>query len=203
MLETKEKNLDLLAYELAPVGIVMTKSRVIVACNPAFAKMFGYERDELVNQLFKKLYPSEAEFHDVRHVSDDALRERNRYTDERVMARKDGSLFWCRVRGVTLTTEGDPLAHCVWSLANLAPERPVVQLTARERQIMMHLTVGRTCKETAQHMNVTYRTVEAYRARLLKKFNAANVTELLLHVGIPEKPNNRFDWSGTAECEGQ
>src|ERR1700690_3936570 len=50
------------AFENAPIGIVMTESRVIRTCNPAFAEMFRYSRDELVEQSFALLYPSIEEF---------------------------------------------------------------------------------------------------------------------------------------------
>lgn len=60
-------------------------------------------------------------------------------------------------------------------------------LTMRERQIVMHLGEGRTSKNIARILEISPRTVEAYRARLLKKFEVSNVAELLSHVGgMPE-----------------
>ncbi len=171
--------LDLIAFTMAPVGIVMTENRVIRTCNPAFASMFGFEVEALRDQSFAILYPSYEEFVKVRDVGVKPLRETNRYSDERIMARSDGSLFWCRVRGVTLTKDGDPLMKAVWSFADLSTERPVTQLSTRERQIIMHLGDGRTSKEIARHIGISHRTVETYRARLLKKFNSSNVAELL------------------------
>lgn len=176
------ESLDQFAYELAPIGIVLTENRVIRACNPAFAEMFGYQREQLIDQSFAILYPSFEEFlliGDLRYK----MLETGFYTDERIMARADGSLFWCRVRGRTLTADTDPLAKAVWSLADLSGERPVTELTARERQIVMHLGEGHTSKEIARLIGISPRTVEAYRARLLKKYQAANVAELLGNLG--------------------
>lgn len=179
--------LSLLAFEAAPIGIVMTENRVIIACNPAFAEMFGYQRGQLLNQSFAILYPSFEEFVAIREVGTKPLRETGRYSDERIMARADGSLFWCRVRGRTLTEDGDPLAKAVWSFADLSRERPVAKLSTRERQIVMHLGEGRTSKEIARLIDISPRTVETYRAKLLKKFSAGNVAELLSHLGgMPE-----------------
>lgn len=171
-----------MAFENAPVGIVMTQHRVIRSCNRAFSDMFGYSRGELVDQSFAKLYPSFDEFVRIGPVGVEPLRLANRYSDERIMARKDGSLFWCRVRGRTLTPH-DPLAHAVWSFADLSELRPMQALTTRERQIVMHLGEGRTSKDIARLLTISPRTVEAYRARLLKKFSASNVAELLSHLG--------------------
>jgi PAS domain S-box-containing protein len=171
-----------LAFEWAPIGIVLTESRVIRACNPAFAEMFGYAREELVDQSFAMLYPSLEEFVRIRDVGVEPLRRHNRYSDERIMARRDGSLFWCRVRGRSLTPDDDPLRRAVWSFADLSDSRGVLQLSTRERQIVMHLGEGRTSKEIARMLSVSPRTVEAYRARLLRKCGAANVAELLSHL---------------------
>lgn len=177
------ETLSLLAFENAPVGIVLTENRIIKTCNPAFAEMFGYGRKELFEQSFAILYPSFDEFVKIRDVGVEPLKRFNKYTDERIMARKDGSLFWCRVRGHTLTPEDDPLRRAVWSIADLSDSRPVGELSKRERQLLMHLSEGRTSKEIARMLTISPRTVEAYRAKLLKKFGAANVAGLLSNIG--------------------
>jgi PAS domain S-box-containing protein len=171
-----------LAFENAPIGIVLTENRVIRVCNPAFAEMFQYDRSELLDRSFSMLYPSVEEFARIGPVGIEPLRIANRYSDERIMARRDGTLFWCRVRGRTLTRE-DPLARAVWSFADLSSLRPVTEMTTRQRQIVMHLGEGRTSKEIARLLVISPRTVEAYRASLLRKFNVGNVAELLAHLG--------------------
>lgn len=181
-MDTREE-LERIAFEHSPVGIVLTESRIIRACNPAFADMFQYAREELVDQSFAVLYPSLEEFVAIRDVGVEPLRRTNRYSDERIMARRDGALFWCRVRGHSLTRQDDPLRRAVWSFADLSEFRPVSPLTTRERQIIMHLGEGRTSKEIARMLAISPRTVEAYRARLMKKHGANNVAELLAHLG--------------------
>jgi len=57
-----------LAFLHAPVGLVVTENRVIRDCNPAFATMFGYDRDDLRNCLFSILYPTQDEFTNIRIV---------------------------------------------------------------------------------------------------------------------------------------
>lgn len=173
------QELERLAFEHAPIGLVLTENRVIKACNPSFAEMFHYGVTELVEQSFAILYPSHEEFVRIRDVGVEPLRRDNRYTDERIMARKDGSLFWCRVRGHSLTRHDDPLRRAVWSFADLSQSRQVLHLSARERQLVMHLGEGRTSKEIARRLEISPRTVENYRARLLRKCGAANVAELL------------------------
>lgn len=179
---TDPDDIALMAFQNAPIGLVVTESRVIKGCNPVFAQMFGYAAEELIEQSFAILYPSMEEFERIRDVGVEPLKRTNRYSDERIMARKSGNLFWCRVRGHSLTRDDDPLRRAVWSFADLSETRNVLNLSGRERQIVMHLGEGRTSKEIARMLDISPRTVESYRARLLKKYNAHNVAELLSHL---------------------
>ncbi len=171
-----------LAFTYAPIGIVVTENRVIRECNFAFATMFGYEREDLKDQIFSILYPTNEEFSNVRDRGISRLRESNTYWDERIMARKDGSLFWCRVRGHSFTPE-QPLNRAVWSFADLSEIRPYRELTRREREILSYLADGLTSKEIALKLDISYRTVEVYRAKLLKKFGVANSSALFQALG--------------------
>jgi PAS domain S-box-containing protein len=171
-----------LAFIYAPVGLVVTQNRMIRECNNAFAQMFGYARVDLRNQLFSVLYPSDEEFVNIRDRGVVQLRETNTYWDERIMARKDGSLFWCRVRGHSFTPE-TPLDRAVWSFADLSADRPYLPLTRREREILSHLSEGLTSKEIAIKLDISHRTVEVYRAKLLKKFGVSNTSGLFHSLG--------------------
>ncbi|MGR3454054.1 helix-turn-helix transcriptional regulator [Pseudooceanicola sp.] len=171
-----------LAYAFAPVGLVITENRVIRDCNAAFAEMFGYAVADLRDQVFAMLYPSDEEFVNIRDRGVKQLRETNSYWDERIMARRDGTLFWCRVRGHSFTPE-DPLMRAVWSFADLSETRPYIPLTRREREIISHLSDGLTSKEIAQKLDISHRTVEVYRAKLLKKFGVSNTGGLFHSLG--------------------
>lgn len=174
-----------LAFAYAPVGLVVTENRVIRDCNITFATMFGYDPDELKDQVFSILYPTDEEFVNVRDRGIRKLRETNTYWDERIMARKNGDLFWCRVRGHSFTPE-QPLQRAVWSFADLSEIRPYRDLTRREREIVSYLADGLTSKEIALKLDISYRTVEVYRAKLLKKFGVANSSALFQALGDPD-----------------
>jgi PAS domain S-box-containing protein len=176
------EKLDELAYDFAPIGIVLTEDRVIRACNRTFAALFGYEKSELLGQSFRLLYASHAEFEQIRDVGIEALKAGENYWDERVMPRRDGSLFWCRVRVHTFFPE-EPLKRVILTFADLSEVRPVISLTLRERQVVQHLAQGLTSKEIGRRLEISPRTVEEHRARLLAKFDARNVAELLVRLG--------------------
>jgi FixJ family two-component response regulator len=55
-------------------------------------------------------------------------------------------------------------------------------LTLREGDVLEHLAAGLTNKEIARRMHLSARTVEGYRASILKKAGARNVTDLLRRI---------------------
>ena len=170
-----------IAFDLAPIGVVLTENRIIKSCNKTFAHMFGYAREELLNQSFRMLYPSASEFDAIRNVGLNALRETGQYSDERIMHRRDGTMFWTRVRVATPNPD-DPLSRAVLSFADISGQRPEVELTAREKQVVMRLGQGLTSKEIARELNLSPRTIDDYRARLLQKFRVRNIAELLSKI---------------------
>ena len=53
------------------------------------------------------------------------------------------------------------------------------QLTAREREVAAHLMEGLTSKTIGRALGISHRTVEIYRARLMRKYQAATTAELV------------------------
>lgn len=174
-----------LAYTHAPIGICLLENRIVRTPNDAFAVMFGKTVEECRGQSIAAFYASQEDFESIGAKVKDALEAQGAYNDERIMKRKDGSLFWCRVRGKSLTPD-NPF-HCgVWTFADLSDERPVVSLTQREREIAILTCRGLTSKEIGLELQISYRTVEEYRARLLKKFGARKLAELVAKLsGMP------------------
>lgn len=174
-----------LAFDHAPVGLAVLEHRIIRVCNRQFAAIFGGEPADYAGVPLARFYPS---IEDYRRIGSDALavmRRTGRYADERVMKRRDGVLFWCRVRGQSLTPE-DPFRRGVWSFADLSRERPLVTLTQREREVAILTCRGLTSKEIGLELGLSYRTVEVYRARLLEKFEARKLAELVAKLsGMP------------------
>ncbi len=170
-----------IAFDEAPVGIVLSERRIIRACNRSFAAMLGYAREQLLGQSFRMLYASQQEFERIRDIGLEPLRARGNYSDERLVLRRDGSRVWCRFRARTLTPQA-PLDRTVLSFAVISETAPGVALSTRERQVVRLLARGMTSKEVARELSLSPRTIEDVRARLLRKFEVRNVAEMLAHL---------------------
>jgi PAS domain S-box-containing protein len=174
-----------IGFEYAPIGLVVARHRTIERCNARFCRIFDFRCEQLEGQSLSLLYPSTDEFEEIGDRGLHHMREHGCYDDERIMKRRDGELFWCRVRGQSLDKQS-PYAPTVWSFADLSENRSTSGQSARERQVAMLLLEGLTSKEVARQLGVSPRTIDAHRARLLEKFHAKNTTELIARLaGFP------------------
>jgi len=172
-----------LAFDLAPVGLVLSSNRNIVNCNQHVCDMFGTTRDQLAGQSFLILYPSLAEYERIGARMIPILNELGRYSDDRIMKRVGGrnkdETFWCHVTGRALNRSA-PHEAGIWTFEDLSSRRPVTaQLTAREREVAAHLMDGMTSKEIGRALVISPRTVEIYRARLMRKYKASTTADLV------------------------
>ena len=167
------------AFDLAPIGLVLSRNRSIVDCNQQLCDMFGADRDLLIGQSFQVLYPSADEYERLGARMAPILNARGHYADDRIMKRAGGELFWCHVTGRALNRDA-PHEAGIWSFEDLSSRRPVKsELTAREREVAARLLDGMTSKEIGKALAISHRTVEIYRARLMRKYKASTTGDLV------------------------
>jgi PAS domain S-box-containing protein len=166
-------------FQHAPVGMCISVDRVIQSANEALALMFGYACASLQGQSFLMLYPTMDEFLRTGHRIIPIMNAKGRYSDERIMRRASGELFWCHVSGRSLDPQ-QPLGAGVWTFEDVSEKRPVTaELTPREREIAALMVDGKTSKLIARETGLSPRTVEMHRAKLMKKFSASTSSELV------------------------
>ncbi len=167
------------AFDLAPIGLVLSRQRLIVDCNRQVLAMFGAEREQLVGQSFAVLYPTADEFERTGARIVASLDRDGWYADERVMRRVSGELFWCHVSGRAIDP-AQPHAAGIWAFEDLSSRRVLkLEFTAREREIAALLIDGLTSKRIGQRLAISPRTVDVYRARLMRKTGSATTAELV------------------------
>lgn len=166
-------------FKHAPVGMCISVDRVIQTCNDALTSMFGYPPGALDGESFRLLYPTMDEFLRTGGRIVPVMNVRGVYSDERIMRRANGELFWCHVSGRALDPKL-PLGAGIWTFEDVSEKRPVTaELTPREREIAALLVEGKTSKLIARDTGLSPRTVEMHRAKLMKKFSAATSSELV------------------------
>jgi len=168
-----------LAFNLAPVGLCLSRNRSIVDCNQQLCEMFGFTRETLIGQSFLALYPSVDEYERLGARMAPILNTKGHYADDRIMKRSSGEVFWCHVTGRALNRE-TPHESGIWAFEDLSAQRPVkAELTAREREVAAQLLDGMTSKEIGKALSISHRTVEIYRARLMRKYKASTTADLV------------------------
>jgi PAS domain S-box-containing protein len=171
------------AFEEAPVGLVLSRQRLMLDVNRELCAMFGATREDLVGRSFELLYPSTAEFERTGQRIAAQLDMRGRYADERVMRRVagplQGELFWCRVSGRALHPS-TPHSAGIWVFEDLSATRVLTHdFTPREREIAALLIEGLTSKLIGRRLDISPRTVDVYRGRLMRKLGAATAADLV------------------------
>jgi PAS domain S-box-containing protein len=171
------------AFDLAPVGLVLSRNRQMVDCNQRVCEMFGVTREQLMGQSFEVLYPSADEYERTGARIEPILNAKGLYADDRIMKRMDGRFkgetFWCHVTGRALNRNA-PHEAGIWSFEDLSESRPVkAELTGREREVAAFLMDGMTSKEIGKVLGISHRTVEIYRARLMRKYKSSTTADLV------------------------
>jgi len=161
-----------------PVPMVFATHRIIRDCNVEFANLFGFERDELVDQSFSRLYPKIADFVRTGQMWRSHLPGGQVYYDERIMVGAGGHRFWCRVNGRSRQNT-DPFAEALYCFEPM--NRPVTgaAMTGRQRQILTLVAQGKTNALIADEIGLSRRTVEAHRLRLMRAVGVRNTAELV------------------------
>jgi PAS domain S-box-containing protein len=172
-----------LAFDMAPVGLALSSNRAIVDCNQHVCDMFGTSRDRLIGQSFQVLYPSVDEYERTGARIAPILNRNGTYADNRIMRRVDGRFkgetFWCHVTGRALN-QSAPHEAGIWTFEDLSATRPVrAELTAREREVAAYVMQGQTSKQIGKTLAISHRTVEIYRARLMRKYKASTTADLV------------------------
>ena len=172
-----------LAFDLAPVGMVLSRNRTMVDCNQRLCDMFGATREQLIGQSFVLLYPSADEYERTGQRIGPILNANGVYADDRVMKRVGGRLqgetFWCHVTGRALNRDA-PHEAGIWTFEDLTARKPVkAELTAREREVAAHLMDGLTSKAIGRALGISHRTVEIHRVKLMRKDPASGAADLI------------------------
>ncbi|MHC4879839.1 MAG: response regulator transcription factor [Planctomycetota bacterium] len=178
-------------------GLLITDVRQpgnpIIYANAAFLEMTGYPLDEVLGRNCRFLQRDDRDQPPLATVRA-AVREG---TPCRALLRnykRDGTLFWNELT-LSPVHDGDgKLTHFVGiqndvtDLVKASARRwkdlavRIETLAPRQRQVMDALVAGQSIKQVANDLNISVKTAEMHRTKVLQKMQVADVVELVRSV---------------------
>ncbi len=148
---TKEHPIEqtLLEYqailENASVGILFTRDRKVLHCNPRFSEIYGWPHGELVGQPGSVFYLTDEDYGQIGRQAGPILSRGELLDLELPMRRKDGSAVYCHLRAKAInpanTAEGT-----IWIIEDISDRRRererMEELLQRQQAILENASVG-------------------------------------------------------------
>lgn len=165
-----------LLFEKAPIGIGLTNAEgKAIATNPIWQRMIGYTEEELKSVTWEKFTHPEDVDKDLENFKKLLDGEINEYTLEKRFIRKDGSIFWGRMRCSRIEDEQGNFLYELGTVEDITEKR----LMEEE----LRLSYERIKKSFNDIISVLSRTVE-----LKDPYTAGHQRRvMLLSVKIAEK----------------
>ena len=169
-----------------------TPDNPIVYANPAFEKLTGYSKNELLGRDSRFLQNNDQDQTALTEIKDALIKQVPIKTVLRNY-RKNGTLFYNELFISPIHNNAGKVTHFVsYQNAIESPDSIYLRdqavrlhqdLSPREQQVFSNLVLGFTNKETARILQLSPRTVEKHRLRLHKKM-ATNNLSLLIRYAI-------------------
>jgi len=192
-LEHSRQTLELLddqytiLYDFAPVSYLTLNSEgYVLKCNLAAAGLLGLTRSEISKRLFTRLV-AEADRLLFNNFLKQAFEDRPLETNcqLRLLRRGQGD-FSVRVKAQTGKSDKECLLAIVAASEGnqtLSPARvPISALSRRERETLKFVVEGKTNSAISELMNISPKSVETYRHRMMKKLGVSNIPDLVRYA---------------------
>ncbi len=117
----------------ASIGIAFTRDRAFLVTNPHFERIFGWEPGGLTGQPGAVVWPSQADYEEIGRLAGPLLAAGKPLEVERLMRRKDGSTFWCRLLAKVVDPRDPSQGGTIWIAEDVTERRRVEQALATAR----------------------------------------------------------------------
>lgn len=184
------------SFAAAANGILITDAKQpdnpVVYCNPAFEKITGYVRDEVLGHNCRFLQADDRDQPQRKEIRTAIENGREVHAVLRNY-RKDGTLFWNELHIAPVRDESGELTHFVGIQNDITArkiieeqdarrrifEQRLVCLTPSERKVYELLIQGKGNKAIAIELDIGLRTVERRRHVILEKLQVESLADLL------------------------
>ncbi|RQO53504.1 hypothetical protein DBR47_24110 [Paucibacter sp. KBW04] len=113
-------------FSAVSLGIMYAVDRQIKRCNPMFERLFGYQPGELLGCSTRCLFQSDRQFEQAGIELYAPIQRGGQFEGVWQLKRKDGSLFWGRMYGRGVISEGQ-MVGSVWAFEDVTEARRISQ----------------------------------------------------------------------------
>ena len=119
--------------ERASIGIAFTRAGRFVEANPFFERMFGWEPGGLANQPDSVIWPNDDDLREIGELAEPALSAGRPFEIGRLVRRKDGSSFWCRLLAQVVDRNEPRNGGTIWIAEDVTERRRLDEALAAAR----------------------------------------------------------------------
>jgi len=109
----------------ASIGIAFTRDKTFVQANPAVEDMFGWPRGSMVGQPGSVIWPSAEDYARIGRDLGPRLASGEQVEAERMVRRRDGSTFLCRLLAKAVDQTHPSRGGTIWILEDITERRRV------------------------------------------------------------------------------
>lgn len=129
---------DRLQYEAilenASVGIAFTRNRVFELANARFEEMLGWPRGGIRGQSGAVVWPSAQDYEEIGRLIGPRLARGEAVELERLLRRRDGTLFWASIRGRAVDRANPATGGTIWIVEDITERRAAAQALAAAKE---------------------------------------------------------------------
>ena len=131
--------------ENASVGILFTRDRKVLHCNPKYSEIFGWPHGELVGQPGRVFYLSDQDYEEIGRIATPILSSGQIMDREIRMRRKDGSAFYCHM-WVKAINPNKTAEGTIWIAQDITRQKQdhqaMQELLLKQEAILENASVG-------------------------------------------------------------
>lgn len=146
-------------FETSPDAVIVTGAkREVIDLNPAFVKLMGYSREELIGRSVKDFYPDKASYDRIWALREDTA---SRFISKpyiQAYTRKDGREIICETVGLPLRDEKGRITGFMAIVRDVSREQFHQRLTSEADRI--YLDALESSRETAWRFNMETGEIE-------------------------------------------
>lgn len=107
----------------ASIGIAFTRDRVFLHANPRMEEIFGWPPGTLTGQSGSVVWCSAQDYQRIGREAGPVLSRGEPFETESLMARRDGSALWCKVRGRAIDRFAPAEGGTIWIVEDITERK--------------------------------------------------------------------------------